>query len=138
MTDYLVVVRNDGSRSVFAADPGKGFSELDGRGRVVAEHVPYAVAIDGWRRMHFCPTMGDAFADIDRPLPCPVCGRDDMLCCDSDSGTYRPMPYAVRCLDCGHSVNGVSRRDALLRWNSEYGNSLKTTQNSQKSPERGL
>lgn len=135
--EFLVVRRNDGTTDVFLTEPGKGFRLFDMDGRLTDAVCGYSEAIRGWIEMHLRPTMGEAFADLDRPLPCPECG-DDRVGCGPVAASVVPAPFRVECRACGHAVNGVTRRDALIRWNTRYGNSLKTTQNSQKSPERGL
>ena len=102
------------------------------------EALSYVRATDGWREMHFRPTLGEALSDIGRTLPCPGCGSSEDLFLEPSGLSEVAHSAIAGCRACGYRVHGVSTKDAVVRWNTRYENRLKIIQNPQETPGRGL
>ena len=117
---------------------GKGFVRLGPDGRPTGGIMNYRDVTDGWSEMHFRPTLGEAFSDIGAALPCPGCGSSSSECVSRTIPFLNRLSARIECLRCGHTVMGVTTKDARKRWNTECGNSLKLIGNIAETPERGL
>lgn len=138
MTDYLVVIRGNGEKSVYATDVARGFVEIGADGSAHGETLSYTQATDGWREMHFRPTLEEALSDLGRMLPCPRCGSAEDLRLEPSGLPDVTHSAFAECGACGYWIHGVSTKDAVVRWNTRYQNRLKTIQKPQETPERGL
>ena len=131
--EYLVVDRNDGTTDVFLTEPGKGFRLFDVDGRLTDTVRGYSDAIRGWTRMRFRSNLAEAMDEVGVLVPCPGCGGHRLLC-RSEPSKHNIQPPSegwsafVECTDCGRSVGGVTIRDARMRWNSECGRSIETSE----------
>ena len=55
---------------------------------------------------------------MDELKPCPFCGSDELIICESTKREY----YFVNCYYCGAESGGCAKRkDALAEWNKRAG-----------------
>ena len=53
--------------------------------------------------------------DINKPLPCPVCGEAPSHV--EWEGQYKPVIHQLACYTCRKAVRGYSKGKAVERWN---------------------